>query len=80
MEFLTNLGAFFQYQVLGMQWLNELIGQALIALDMDLNSPIARSVQFFIYYTIKISVLLCLLIFSISYVQSFSLLSALKLF
>lgn len=71
MEFLTDLGTFFQYQVLGMQWLNELIGQALIALGMDLSSPIAGSLQFFIYDTIKISVLLCLLIFSISYVQSF---------
>lgn len=71
MEFLTDLGTFFQYQVLGMQWLNELIGQALMALGMDLSSPIGGSVQFFIYDTIKISVLLCLLIFSISYVQSF---------
>lgn len=63
MEFLTDLGTFFQYQVLGMQWLNELIGQALMALGMDLSSPIAGSLQFFIYDTIKISVLLCLLIF-----------------
>ena len=49
MEFLTNLGAFFQYQVLGMQWLNELIGQALMALGMDLTNrrnspPITRRV------------------------------------
>lgn len=62
---------FIQDQILGMRWLNVLIGQALTAAGLDIGSKIGGSLQFFIYDTIKITVLLCVLIFLISYIQSF---------
>ncbi|MDL2259162.1 permease [Eubacteriales bacterium OttesenSCG-928-K08] len=62
---------FFQNQILGMKWLNELIGKLLAAFGLDITSRIGGSVQFFIYDVIKIVVLLCVLIFGISYIQSY---------
>ena len=62
---------FFQNQVLGMKWLNELIGQLLLSLGLDTASPVGGSLQFFLYDVIKITVLLWTLIFLISYIQSY---------
>ena len=62
---------FIQEQMLGMKWLNILIGSLLGTLGLDTGTKIGASVQFFIYDTIKITVLLCVLIFLISYIQSF---------
>lgn len=62
---------FIQNQVLGMKWLNELVGFALSALGMDVTGRIGGSIQFFIYDVMKITVLLCVLIFVISYIQSY---------
>lgn len=62
---------FIQDQVLGMRWLNTLIDQLLTAVGLDTQSRIGGSVQFFLYDVLKITVLLCLLIFLISYVQSY---------
>ena len=62
---------FFQNQILGMNWLNHLIGQLLIFLSIDIQSNMGASIQFFIYDVIKITVLLCVLIFMISYIQSY---------
>ena len=62
---------FIQDQILGMKWLNELIGRLLIRAGLDVNSRIGGSVQFFLYDTIKIMVLLGILILMISYIQSF---------
>ena len=62
---------FFQDQVLGMKWLNELIGNGLSMLGLDIGSSLGGSVQFFLYDVIKITVLLCFLIFVISYIQSY---------
>lgn len=62
---------FIQNQVLGMKWLNELVGFALSALGLDVNGRIGGSIQFFIYDVMKITVLLCVLIFVISYIQSY---------
>ena len=62
---------FVQDQVLGMRWLNTLIDQLLTAVGLDTQSRIGGSVQFFLYDVLKITVLLCLLIFLISYVQSY---------
>ena len=62
---------FFQNQVLGMKWLNELIGNNLNNIGVDIVSPIGASLQFFIYDVIKITILLCTLIFTISYIQSY---------
>ncbi len=62
---------FIQDQILGMKWLNALIGRMLTAVGLEVNTRIGGSVQFFFYDVIKITVLLCVLIFLISYVQSF---------
>lgn len=62
---------FIQNQVFGMKWLNALIGAGLSALGLSVNAGISGSLQFFIYDTIKITVLLCVLIFVISYIQSY---------
>lgn len=62
---------FFQYQILGMKWLNDLVGFTLSALGVDINERIGASVQFFIYDTIKIMALLSVLIGIISYIQSY---------
>lgn len=62
---------FVQDQLLGMKWLNEVIGSGLSSLGLDLNGRLGGSVQFFLYDVIKITVLLCVLIFVISYIQSY---------
>lgn len=54
-----------------MKWLNILIGALLSALGLDIDSRIGSGIHFFIYDVIKITILLCLLIFVISYIQSF---------
>lgn len=65
------IGVFLQEQLLGMRWLNQLVGSLLQAIGVDLESRMGASVQFFIYDVIKIFILLSVLIFSISYIQSF---------
>ena len=62
---------FFQNQVLGMKWLNKVIGGGLSAAGLNLESKTGASIQFFLYDTIKITVLLCVLIYLISYIQSY---------
>ena len=62
---------FIQNQILGMKWLNGLTGSLLSALGLDTAAPLGGSVQFFLYDVIKITVLLCTLIFVISYIQSY---------
>lgn len=62
---------FIQDQILGMKWLNELIGEVFINLGLDIGSKLGGSLQFFIYDVIKITILLCVLIFIISYIQSY---------
>jgi len=62
---------FIQNQLLGMQWLQTLIGKVLTNLGVDVQGRIGGSVHFFIYDMIKISVLLFVLIFIISYIQSY---------
>ncbi len=68
---LASIWDFFQNQILGMKWLNDLIGNMLTFFGLDISSQIGGSVQFFIYDVIKIVVLLCSLIFIISYIQSY---------
>ena len=60
-----------QNQILGMKWLNELIGNALTMMGLDINTRVGGSIQFFIYDVLKITVLLCFLIYVISYIQSY---------
>ncbi|BBE40110.1 permease [Streptococcus dysgalactiae] len=62
---------FVQEHILGMKWLNELIGKILSSLGIELSSRIGGSLQFFFYDVIKITILLGVLIFSISYLQSY---------
>lgn len=62
---------FFQNQILSMKWLNELIGTILTSCGLDINDRVGGSVQFFIYDVVKIFILLSILIFGISYIQSF---------
>ena len=71
MEVLKSVGGFIQNQVLAMKWLNKLIGELLTGLGLDVSSKLGGSVQFFLYDVIKITILLCTLIFLISYIQSF---------
>ncbi len=60
-----------QNELLGMQWLNRLIGRGLAALGVDGTTRLGGSLQFFLYDVIKITILLCVLIFAISYIQSY---------
>lgn len=71
MQWLQAAGRLIQEQVLGMEWLNVLIGRGVSALGLDPASRWGGSIQFFLYDTIKITLLLCLLIFMISYIQSY---------
>lgn len=71
MEALENVWDFFQNEVLGMGWLNRLISTILNACGLDTTSRVGGSIQFFIYDTIKIMVLLSVLILIISYIQSY---------
>ena len=50
---------------------NDLIGMLLTSLGLDMTSHIGGSIQFFVYDVLKITYLLCLLIFIISYIQSY---------
>ena len=62
---------FFQNEILGMHWLNRLVESGLHACGLDTTSKIGGTIQFFIYDTIKIMVLLGVLIWMISYIQSY---------
>ncbi len=71
MEIISSVLDFFQTQILGMKWLQNLTGSALSALGLDMGSRIGGSIHFFLYDVIKILVLLSVLIFMISYIQSY---------
>lgn len=71
MQILKTVWNFFQTEILGMSWLNRLIGTILNTCGLDITSKIGGSIQFFIYDVIKIFVLLGFLIFVISYIQSY---------
>ncbi|MGI6362104.1 MAG: permease [Bacillota bacterium] len=71
MQILKTIWDIFQNQILGMRWLNDLIGSMLSAFRLDTANRWVGSIQFFIYDVIKIVVLLCVLIFIISYIQSY---------
>ena len=68
---MKEIWLFFQNQILKMNWLNEVIALLLTSVGIDINSNIGASIQFFIYDVIKITVLLCVLIFIISFIQSY---------
>ena len=62
---------FFQDEVLRMTWLSRLLRLALEKLGLDVDSRIGGSLHFFVYDCMKITLYLCVLIFFISYLQSF---------
>ena len=63
--------SFISDQILSMKWINSLAGNFLEFLGVDLTSKLGGALQFFIYDTIKIVILLCVLIFIITYIESF---------
>ena len=71
MEIILKIWGFIQNQILGMQWLNLLVGNTLEKLGLDRDTHLFGGVQFFFYDVIKITILLCSLIFFISYIQSY---------
>ena len=71
MQILKAIWDFFQVQILGMKWLDGLIGSGLSAVGLDTSTRLIGSIAFFLYDVIKITVLLCFLIFLISYIQSY---------
>lgn len=71
MDIFKSVWDFIQNEILGMKWLNRLIETILTACGLDTQSRIGGSIQFFIYDTVKIMVLLGVLIFIISYIQSY---------
>ncbi len=71
METISSIWSFFQNQILKMEWLNHFIQQILTGVGLNIDNHIGGSLQFFIYDVIKITILLCVLIFVISYIQSY---------
>lgn len=71
MKIIESIFIFIQDQTLGMKWLNNLIEQFLTLLGFDITTRFGGSIQFFLYDVIKITILLCTLIFLISYIQSY---------
>lgn len=71
MKIIESIFIFIQDQILGMKWLNNLIEQFLTMLGFDITTRFGGSIQFFLYDVIKITILLCTLIFLISYIQSY---------
>ena len=62
---------FIQDQLLGMKWLNDFIGFLLSSFGLDTNSAVVSVCRFFLYDVIKIVILLCVLVFVISFIQSY---------
>lgn len=71
MAMLETVWDFLQNEILGMGWLHRLIGNLLTYLGLDVETPIGGSIHFFFYDMIKIMILLGVLIFIISYIQSY---------
>lgn len=71
MAMLETVWDFLQNEILGMGWLHRLIGNLLMYLGLDVETPIGGSIHFFFYDMIKIMMLLGVLIFIISYIQSY---------
>ena len=72
MDFISIIFSWLNAQLLKMQWLwnlVELLVEKVFGLSME--SRMGRSVHFFIYDTIKIFILLGVMIFMISYIQSY---------
>ncbi len=71
MDVLQTGWNFLQHEILGMRWLNRLIGGLLEAFGLNVSEPLGGAIRFFLYDTVKIMVLLGVLILIISYIQSY---------
>jgi len=71
MQIIEKIGLFIQDEILGMKWINRLVGDILSAFGLNLSTWYGGSIQFFLYDVIKILILLSVLIFIISYIQSY---------
>lgn len=71
MTFITTILDFIQNEVLKMMWLDKTVANFLRLINIDVSTRFGGSLQFFIYDVIKITILLCTLIFAISYIQSY---------
>ena len=71
LEAISSIWSFFQNQILKMEWLNHFIQQILTCVGLNIDNHIGGNLQFFIYDVIKITILLCVLIFVISCIQSY---------
>lgn len=72
MSIISNVFSFLNDQLLKMTWLSELI-RLLVekVFGLSIKDRLGGSIHFFIYDTIKIFILLSILIFVISYIQSY---------
>ncbi len=68
---MRSVGNIIINEMLAMKWLNRLTGRLLGSAGIDTESRLGGSLQFFIYDTVKIMMLLGVLIFCISYIQSY---------
>ncbi len=71
MNLIKEIFDFLQNQILAMKWLSDLLKNAFSGLGIDVNTRLGASLHFFIYDTIKITILLCVLIYTISFIQSY---------
>lgn len=67
---------FISDQIFGMKWLNNFIGNAIKSIvgtyqEGTWQYILSNAIKFFVYDFIKITILLCVLIFGISYIQSY---------
>lgn len=72
MNYITQAFSWLNAQLLKMTWLSELI-KALVekVFGLSIDTRLGGSIHFFIYDVIKIFILLSVLIFAISYIQSY---------
>ena len=76
MDAVKGIWDFISNQILGMKWLNVSVGKLLSFISGDFalgtwQNTAIDALHFFIYDFIKIGILLCVLIFSVSYIQSY---------
>lgn len=62
---------FVQNNIFKMNWLYNLTGKVLKLIPFDLNMRLSEAIHFFIYDVLKIFILLSVLIFIVSYIQSY---------
>ncbi len=72
MDFISTIFEWLNDQLLKMNWLSELVKKLVEnVFGLSINERLGGSIHFFIYDTVKIFILLSVLIFIISYIQSY---------